>query len=96
VNNTKGNSNSRLNNLNKVGNPNIVPMAMPTSVLYEDYISCNHCNRKYNEQAYNKHLPTCERKAKESVMKDKAKTGGSSQAVNYNSKPNLNVKFGKR
>jgi hypothetical protein len=93
-NKSQGNSNFRSN---KAGSSNVVPMTMPTSsVLYEDYISCNLCSRKYNEQAYNKHLPTCERRTKESLMKDKAKSSGSSQGVNYNSKPNLNVKFGKR
>jgi len=64
---------------------------MPTtSAIYDDYLKCDLCNRKYNEQAYSKHLPTCERKAKETMMKDKMKSG-----IN-NSKPNLNVKFGKK
>jgi len=94
--NNKSRGNTNLRSI-KSGAANLVPMTMPTtSVLYEDYIACNLCSRKYNEQAYNKHLPTCERRAKESIMKDKAKSGASSQAVSYNSKPNLNVKFGKR
>jgi hypothetical protein len=70
---------------------NVVPVQMPTtSAIYDEYLNCDLCNRKYNEQAYSKHLPTCERKAKETMMKDKMKSGISS------SKPNLNVRFGKK
>lgn len=41
------------------------------SILTEDYILCKFCNRKYNEQAYNKHLATCERKFKEAQFRNK-------------------------
>lgn len=72
-------------------------MNMPTtSAIYDDYLHCNHCNRKYNEQAYNKHLPTCERKARESMLKDKMKSAGGSSLGGYGNKPNLNVRFGKK
>lgn len=63
------------------------------------------CNRRYNENAYSKHLPTCERRTKEAAMKNKNKPqiGGSSGNSNmnntgttYGNKPNLNVKFGKK
>lgn len=54
------------------------------STAYDDYIHCQHCNRKYNEQAYNKHLNFCSKKARESVMKGK---------INMSSKPSLNMKF---
>jgi len=68
---------------------------VPTpSSLTDDYNHCNMCNRKYNEQAYLKHLPTCERRAKESVMKNNIKSGTTSSSVS--SKPNLNVRFNKR
>lgn len=66
-----------------------------SSVLTEDYVLCNMCNRKYNELAYNKHMPTCERRTKEALIKTKLKSGSNVNST-YNSKPNLNVKFGKR
>lgn len=43
------------------------------SVLTDDYTLCQYCNRKYNEQAYNKHLEGCKRRAHEAQMKSKAK-----------------------
>jgi hypothetical protein len=64
------------------------------SVLTEDYTLCNMCNRRYNEQAYSKHLPTCERRTKEAQMKGKVKQASGTN--NFGSKPNLNVKFGKK
>lgn len=53
----------------------------------DDYILCQHCGRKYNEQAYNKHLNFCMKKAKDTQMKPK---------MNTSMKPNLNVKFGRK
>ena len=41
----------------------------------DDYISCNNCSRKYNENAYAKHKDGCERRAKEANMKIKSKIG---------------------
>ena len=64
------------------------------SVITEDYTLCNMCSRRYNEQAYSKHLPTCERRTKEAQMKSKAKQAVGSNG--YGSKTNLNVKFGKK
>ena len=49
--------------------------AFKPSVLTEDYQLCQFCNRKYNDEAYKKHLPTCERKYKEAQMKAKASKG---------------------
>jgi len=79
---------------------NLRPVNVP-SVITEDYSLCNMCNRKYNEQAYTKHLPTCERRAKESLMKNKMKsvpttTNTNSTGSNFSSKPNLNVRFNKK
>lgn len=57
------------------------------------------CNRKYNENAFDKHLPTCERRAKESQFKNKARPTSiiSGNTTTYaNSKPNLNLKFNKK
>lgn len=77
------------------GGANTVNMSRPMpqmSSITDDYTLCNMCSRKYNETAYDKHLPHCERKFKESQMKAKyAKPSTSS-----NSKPNLNVRFNKR
>lgn len=66
------------------------------SVLTEDYLPCNFCNRKYNEQAYYKHISGCERRAKEAMMKNKFKPGMSSNSNIGGNKPNLNVKFNKK
>jgi hypothetical protein len=71
------------------------------SIIEDDYKHCDMCNRRYNEGAYEKHLPTCERKAKESQFKNKGKPGtGSIMNANTssyaNSKPNFNLKFNKK
>lgn len=71
------------------------------SAITDDYTHCNMCNRKYNEQAYMKHLPTCERRTKEAMMKNKLKPSGGNNintngTYSYSNKPNLNVKFGKK
>jgi len=69
---------------------------VPTpSSLTDDYTQCNMCSRKYNEQAYLKHLPTCERKAKETQLKNNMK-GGTSSTTSYSNKPNLNLKYNKK
>jgi hypothetical protein len=57
---------------------------------YDDYKHCGICNRKYNEDAYKKHLAMCERRQKEAIMK------GNNKVVNNHAKPNLNVKFTKK
>jgi hypothetical protein len=54
------------------------PYVNVPSVLTDDYTFCNYCSRKYNEVAYNKHLPTCEKKFKESSIRSKITGGGSS------------------
>ena len=71
------------------------------SVIEEDYKHCDLCNRRYNENAFDKHLSTCERRAKEVQFKNKGKPGtGSIMTANTtsyaNSKPNLNLKFNKK
>jgi hypothetical protein len=68
----KGTNNSNTKNL----------MQNIPSVINDDYIQCSHCDRRYNENAYNKHLPTCERRTKEAVMKNKLK--GTSSKSNFN------------
>ena len=54
---------------------------------YDDYTHCNICNRKYNEEAYKKHLAMCERKQKESNMKGNNKVSNNNN-LNNNNKPN--------
>jgi len=92
---------------NKMGNTNY--NNYKPSVITEDYSHCNMCNRKYNEQAYTKHLPTCERRSKEATLKGKAgnalmpmgknsnsNLGNNFPSLSSGSKPNFNVKFGKK
>lgn len=45
------------------------PGTSAPSSITDDYVHCNMCNRKYNENAYSKHLPTCERRTKEAQFK---------------------------
>ena len=51
------NDNSISNNPNNFANP--------------DYVHCSICNRRYNETAYGKHLPNCEKKQKLDLKKKK-------------------------
>lgn len=62
----------------------------------DDLILCNICSRRYNENAYNKHLPTCQRKQKEMMMKGGNKGTTTTNTNTTTSKPNLNLKFNKR
>ena len=41
------------------------------SVITDSFIPCKFCNRRYNEEAYHKHLPGCERRYKEAQMRNK-------------------------
>ena len=43
---------------------------MPSSATM-DYIHCQYCNRRYNEEAYNKHFNGCKRRAEEAKLKEK-------------------------
>ena len=61
----------------EMGNTGGKAFVMPTpSSVTDDYSLCKFCNRKYNEEAYNKHLPGCERRFKEAQMKSKYSKGG--------------------
>lgn len=62
--------------------------SVPVKLNYDDYTHCQYCNKKYNQQAYDKHLNFCMKKAKESSLKPKLTS-------NSNLKPNLNMKFKK-
>jgi hypothetical protein len=37
----------------------------------DDRTECKWCNRKFNEQAADRHIPLCEKKYKEMQMKNK-------------------------
>ena len=41
------------------------------SVITDSFIPCKFCNRRYNDEAYHKHLPGCERRYKEAQMRNK-------------------------
>ena len=41
------------------------------SAIADDYTLCKFCNRRYNDEAYNKHLNGCERRWKEAQMRNK-------------------------
>jgi endogenous inhibitor of DNA gyrase (YacG/DUF329 family) len=42
---------------------------------FEDpsYKKCPHCERKFNEEAAERHFPVCAKKAKENAMKNSKK-----------------------
>ena len=49
-------------------------MGMPSytpSAISDDFPLCKFCNRRYNDEAYNKHLPGCERRYKEAQIRNK-------------------------
>jgi hypothetical protein len=54
-----------------VGNKTTTQNVAPT--YNDDYVSCNTCGRRYNDNAYTKHLPTCQQKAKVNAIKGKGK-----------------------
>ena len=54
----------------KGGKGNIQQSYTP-SVITDSFIPCKFCNRRYNEEAYHKHLPGCERRYKEAQMRNK-------------------------
>ena len=66
------------NNNNNKNNNNFVSLAnkysnYKPSVISDSYIPCKFCNRKYNEEAYNKHLNGCEKRYKDAQLKNKFK-----------------------
>jgi hypothetical protein len=67
---------------------------VPSSIS-DDYSLCDMCGRKYNEQAYTRHLPTCERRTKDAMMKNKVKVATGTTGGYIGSKPNLNTRFKK-
>jgi hypothetical protein len=84
VGNKLGNMNGKKGHIGNNTNQNF----NKPSVLTEDYLHCGHCNRRYNEQAYNKHLPTCERRTKEAELKLKTKNTLLPQSKNSGSQLN--------
>ena len=77
------------NNKGKGGKGNNI--GYTPSVITDSYIPCKFCNRKYNEEAYNKHLAGCERRFKDAQLKNKfSKKGTSNNNLNriggYNNK----------
>ena len=66
---------------------NLGGVPVPSSIS-DDYVLCNMCNRKYNDNAFSKHLPTCERRTKEALFK-KGGNAGTTQS-------NMNMQAGNR
>ncbi len=61
---------------------------------YDGYTHCELCNRRYNEDAYKKHLTYCQNKyQKESSKKNNINSNNKGVTVKNGGKPNLNVKF---
>jgi len=95
-------------NNNQVGGNgrNIVMMDQPKydSTQYDGYTHCDMCNRRYNEDAYKRHLNMCQKKIeKESLLKNNSANKPSNNFTKLNThgttgisqKPNLNVKLRK-
>jgi len=82
-------------NVMKVGKNNAKSNVVPS--YNDDLTFCNLCERKYNEDAYKKHLNHCEKKNRENKMKGKSSNSKlNSNALNsklnsnaLNSKPNF-------
>jgi len=43
---------------------------------HDDRIECQWCGRKFNEEAGKRHMPHCEQKHKQNLMKNGGKAGG--------------------
>jgi len=91
-------------------NGNIVVSKEPAydSKMYDGYTHCDLCSRRYNEEAYKKHLNFCEKKfQKETFLKGNNEKNSNEKTNNANNtnnkgmsnlgsqKPNFNVKFRK-
>ena len=71
-------------NKNNFGKNNI--MKNNNDIITSSYIHCQYCDRKYNEEAYNKHLNGCKRRYEEALIKK----GGKKKAT----KKNVNIQYG--
>ena len=70
-NNSNNNSTFNNNNNNKFNSMANKYANYKPSVITDSYIPCKFCNRKYNEEAYNKHLAGCERRYNDAQLKNK-------------------------
>ena len=75
--------------------------------MTDDYVHCDMCNRRYNQNAYDKHLGHCERRMKEVMMKNKGNapssqmgsrgnTRGGMISNTGNMRGGMNGRFGKK
>jgi len=55
--------------------------AQPTIEQHDDRTECRHCGRKFNEQAAERHIPLCEKKARE--MKNKGSNIKNKTGINF-------------
>lgn len=91
--------------INKVdeGNPGGSDQPKFDSKQYDGYTHCDLCKRRYNEEAYKKHLNFCQKKnQKDALLKNNNNNSNTKESSNKNGmsylgsqKPGLNVKFRK-
>lgn len=56
---------------------------MNEALFGEEYVQCNFCNRRFNATAAKRHIPFCEKKAKENhgKVKENVAKGNSSNSI---------------
>lgn len=57
--------------------------AQPTIEQHDDRTECPHCGRKFNEQAAERHIPLCEKKAREMKNKGAANNIKNKTGINF-------------
>jgi hypothetical protein len=57
--------------------------AAPTIEQHDDRTECRHCGRKFNEQAAERHIPLCEKKAREMKNKGAANNIKNKTGINF-------------
>ncbi len=68
----KGPSNYKSGGMKKTSAGGYQPAPMPVrSVISDSFTLCKFCNRRYNDEAYAKHLPGCENRYKEAQIRNK-------------------------
>jgi len=58
---------------------NFNPSQAPSKEVYDDRVECKFCGRKFNETAAERHIPVCEKKNKEMLIKNKGKAAPAKQ-----------------
>ena len=65
------------------GTKNFRPTQMPSAAneIDDDRIQCKWCGRKFNEQAGTRHMPHCEQKHKQNLIKNGGKAGAAKRGT---------------